>query len=131
MRRLFLFATVLALLVMLTGRAGAESTSLDLYRWGNASSPKLDNVRPTDLATYKHDGQDWVEAKSGGISVFSTDTGEKNTWKLPKGTAYAAKLFIFNDHDNHWSIQPSVNMTLVEYQALLRELGARFVKVPR
>lgn len=123
----FLFAAI-----AVRSAARADGAPVDLFRWGNASSPKLDNVRPTDLGTFKHDGQDWVEGKSGGVSLFSSDAGRPNTWRLPKGTPVPAQLDVYDDgaeSRNHWLIRPAVNMPMAEFQSLLRAFAARFTKV--
>ena len=45
-------------------------TPIDLYRSGNANSPRMDNVRSQDVATYEDNGQAWVMVTlTGGISV--------------------------------------------------------------
>ncbi len=37
-------------------------TPVDLYRRGNATSPRMDNVRPNkDIAIYENNGQIWVK----------------------------------------------------------------------
>ena len=123
---------LLGTLLFLRGKVHADTVPLDLFRWGNSSSPKLDNVRPTDLGTFKRNGEDWVEARSGGVSLFSTDAGRPNTWKLPKNTAVPVKLDIYDDganSANHWLIRPAVDMKMTEYVELLRQFSARLTKV--
>ena len=53
-------------------------TPVDLYRRGNANSPRMDNVRLNkDIATYEREGKTWVQEtvpegfEPGGISTFS------------------------------------------------------------
>jgi hypothetical protein len=53
-------------------------TPVDLYRRGNANSPRMDNVRLNkDIAIYERDGKIWVKEtvaegfEPGGISTFS------------------------------------------------------------
>ena len=37
-------------------------TAVDLYRRGNATSPRMDHVRPNkDIAIYENNGQIWVK----------------------------------------------------------------------
>jgi hypothetical protein len=37
---------------------------------GNATSPRMDRVRPKDINLYDKDGVLWVVSNSGGISTF-------------------------------------------------------------
>jgi hypothetical protein len=34
-----------------------NQTSIDLYRMGNATSPKMDNVRPQDVESYQNNDE--------------------------------------------------------------------------
>ena len=130
MRRLSRFTAVLALLIALTGHAHADSTSVDLYRWGHATSPQLANIRPYELGTFQRNGQMWVEHDSGGISMYSTQTpGKKNVWRLPRGSSHSSRLRIVNDKGDHWLIEPAVDMPLEEFKSLLRSLEQGFQKV--
>ncbi|MEH1807273.1 hypothetical protein [Nostoc sp.] len=44
-------------------------TSIDLYRMGNATSSRIDNIRSKDIQTYEEDSDIWVVEGSGGIST--------------------------------------------------------------
>lgn len=47
-------------------------TTTDLYRRGNAASPRLDHVRVgKDILTFERDGVVSVTAHSGGVSTFA------------------------------------------------------------
>ena len=105
-------------------------TPIDLYRSGNANSPRMDNVRSQDVATYEDNGQVWVIVTlTGGISTFSTQISGKNFWKLNQGTDIPPELILVNDHDNHWLWKPSETMLLEKYKAALRLIGTYFYKV--
>jgi len=107
-------------------------TPIDLYRSGNANSPRMDNVRPTkDVATYTDgNGQVWVDAAlGGGISTFATPRVGKNCWKLDRGADIPPGLKLVNDHDDHWLWKPSETMLLDNYKAALQLIGASFYKV--
>ena len=43
----------------------------DLYRLGNASSPRLDNVRDRDVETYDRNGIMMVRSNGKGISLLN------------------------------------------------------------
>ena len=128
-RRNFLRSILVSLLVLAPISTWADSSRVDLFRFGNASSPRLDNVRTTDLSTTQRNGVLWVIRDSGGISMFDGPKGQtKNVWKLPRGTQIPAKLHLVNDRDDHWSLMPAVDLTMEEYQAALRNFGSSFVK---
>lgn len=120
-----------AVLSAMASPALADSTKVELYRWGNASSPKLDNIRPDELGTFQRGGQTWVEHDSGGISTYSSNRpGQKNVWRLPRGSSFPSRLHIVNDAGEHWLIEPAADMPMDEYLSLLRELQKRFEKLP-
>ncbi|MCC5598409.1 hypothetical protein LC653_22605 [Nostoc sp. CHAB 5784] len=39
-----------------------RKTPIDLYRMGNATSSRIDNIRLQDIETYEEDGDMWVIA---------------------------------------------------------------------
>ncbi|MFB2917093.1 MULTISPECIES: hypothetical protein [Aerosakkonema] len=108
-------------------------TLIDLYRQGNASSPKMDNVRPKDVTSYEDNGQVWVtptlEGSPGGISTFATLGAGKNWWKLEAGTDIPPELRLVNDYNDHWVWEPSDTMPIDLYKAALHLIGASFYKV--
>ena len=107
-----------------------RTTTADLFRAGNASGPRLGHVRVgKDISTYSQAGIDWVVARSGGVSTFSRQGNGRNWWLFPAGSAYPDELIVVNDHGNHFSWEPSVDMPLSAYIALLESVGANFHKV--
>ena len=120
---------ICALSAIFISIATADSSRVDLYRFGNASSPKMDNVRSTDLDTFQHNGVLWVVHETGGVSTFDNPKGQtKNVWRLPKGSSIPNRLKLVNDRDDHWTWMPAVDMPMTEFQEILREVGTRFVK---
>jgi hypothetical protein len=115
------------------GKTG--KTPIALYRQGNANSPRMDKVRPNkNIATYEKNGEVWVmltlaDGKSpGGVSTFAIPGSGKNWWRLDSGVDIPSQLQLVNDRNQHWLWQPSQTMTLDDYQAALREVGAFFTK---
>ena len=50
----------------------ADFILLDLYRFGNASSPRLDGIRPfKDVMVMKQNGIEMVVANGNGVSLSS------------------------------------------------------------
>lgn len=107
-----------------TAPAFAGTTKVTLYRLGNASAPRMDNVRADkDAEIFQKDGKDWVRAKkSKGMSTSAVASSEKNEWKLPKGATYSDDLALVNDTGNHWQFEPAKDMPLETYKKLLLEV---------
>lgn len=113
----------------------ADFILLDLYRFGNASSPKLDGVRAfKDVMVMKNNGIEMVIANGNGISLSSTfDPKKRNTWKLPKKTVIPTGLRLIKDlrpgRGDHFMIAPTSSMPFTKYIGLLQELAVSCKKV--
>lgn len=114
---------------------GADFILLDLYRFGNSSSPKLDSARPLkDIMVIKQHDIEVIIANGNGVSLSSTfDPAKKNTWKLTRGTSIPAGLILVRDlrsgRGDHFLIAPNMNMPLAKYIGLLQELAMQCIKV--
>lgn len=119
-----------------------NKTPVALYRQGNASLPRMDNVRPNkDITVYEQQGELWVMltleagrlsggiSRSEGISTFDSPGSGKNWYKLDLGTDIPPELELVNDRDGHWLFQPSRPMTLEKYKEALRLIGTLFHKL--
>lgn len=105
-------------------------TKTNLYRLGNATSPRLNNVRVgIDILTYENNGVAWVRANSGGVSTFSQASGNKNEWRLNSGYPYSFNLNVVNDHGNHYNWQPNQDMPLTDFITLLTAVNPAFTKI--
>lgn len=111
-------------------------TPVNLYRRGNANSPRMDNVRiDKDIATYKRDGTLWVKEtvpfglEPGGISTFSVQGRGKNWWKIDAGIEIPQDLELIHDRNNHWLWKPSQTMPIEKYKKALQAIGQSFYKV--
>jgi len=100
-----------------------KNTPVDLFRRGNASSPRMDNVRiDKDIAVFEENNIIWVketvgkDMKSGGISTFSQKGTGKNCWKIDAGTKIPQDLELVNDRGNHWLWKPVQMMPLHQYK---------------
>lgn len=108
---------------------------LDLYRFGNSSSPKLDGVRAfKDVMVMKNNGIEMVVANGNGVSLSSPfDSKKRNTWKLSKNTPIPTGLRLVKDlrlgRGDHFMIAPISNMPFTKYIGLLQELAVSCKKV--
>lgn len=110
----------------------AGTLSTDLYRLGNASSPKMDNARPSkDVETFQKNNITWVKGKRKGVSTTSEPypTTQRNVWKIAKGKSYPNDLYVYNDTGNHWSWAPAKDMPYSTYVDLLKQTNSLFIKV--
>jgi hypothetical protein len=111
-------------------------TPIDLFRSGNASSARLDQVRvegfSADVDTNTDPSGDvWVIANGKGAST-SDDAGPDwrgRPWKRAKGHTYSALLRVWNDDPGHWVWQPAHDMLLTDYVDALRLSNLHFVRL--
>ena len=105
-------------------------TTTDLYRRGNASSPRLDHVRiGKDILAFERDGMVWVTAYSGGVSTFARPGFGLHWWRIPRGCSYPDALLVRNDHGDHYVWEPHVDMPLTAYVTHLATVHALCIKV--
>ncbi len=111
-------------------------TPIPLYRQGNATSPRMDNVRSDkDIATFEEEGIIWVMTTladgilPGGISTFASLGRGKNWWKLDSGIDIPPELQLVNDRENHWLWQPNKTMPIDEYKVALKQVGELLYKI--
>lgn len=118
-------------LSMITSFSMAGVVPVDLYRGGNSTSARMDNVRVTDVQIFHQGNRDWVVGGEGGISTFSTPpSNTKNWWVIRAGTEYDDNHFkLINDRGNHWSWAPADTMRLQHYKNYLSSLNNKFTKL--
>lgn len=120
-----------------------DKSPRDLYRIGNASTPRMDHVRTSpprseeeshEVKVYPgKDGQLWVDHKSGGLSLFDAPSDKPGLkwWKLPVDTPILAGLVLTEDLHHqattdkrkHYTLRPAYDMSLKTYVALLIAMG--------
>ncbi|KAI0767330.1 hypothetical protein C8Q74DRAFT_1279705 [Fomes fomentarius] len=104
----------------------------DLYRSGNAASPRFDNVRVGKDIQVDSAGN--VHPNTGGISTFATKDStwaDNKTWVLRRTTQLVSGLQARNDTRNHWSIEPSSVMKVETYTSHLTQLNSAAVRYDR
>ncbi len=107
----------------------------DLFRLGNATSPRLTHIRrPKDIDTIEVNGITVVIANGKGISLSTKGRLDKTpmsgwVWKIVRGTQMPIGLKLLNDRLGHYSICPISNMALDEFIGLLSKLAMKCHKV--
>jgi hypothetical protein len=105
----------------------------DLYRLGNRTGPRMNNVRDKEYEAIKDPVDNtYVLQGKGGISTFSTPPTEKKalrlTWRYPSTAPSPNNITVRNDHGNHYSWEPAERMTLVLYQQALKATHGTFIR---
>ena len=107
----------------------------DLFRFGNATSPRLTHIRrPRDVDTIEINGITVVVANGKGLSLATQDRLDKTpingwVWKIAKGAHMPFGLKLVNDRPGHYSVCPQSNMPLDEFIGLLSKLAIKCQKV--
>lgn len=106
----------------------------DVFRLGNAGSPRLSNIRPHDVDLTKVNDIVVVIANNAGVSVFNEQgLAERDmsgwVWQFNVATPIPQGLKLVHDRPGHYSIAPTVNMPLDKYKGLLEELGVKAFRV--
>lgn len=106
---------------------------LDLFRVGNSTHPRWNNVRLDEVETYEVNGVLMVRANNLGVSVYTEDRVKKSglsgwAWRIKRGAVLPPTLKIWSDEDGHGLICPTVDMPLSKYVSLLEELVVHSVK---
>ena len=100
----------------------------DLYRLGNSTSPKLNNVRHQDVDTYENNGILMIHANRKGVSLFNLrelrrrESGMAGwVWKIPQGTLLPFGLAVHPDRASpgHFFLCPVSVMTMDRYLSSL------------
>jgi RHS repeat-associated protein len=104
-------------------------TTKDLYRGGNASGPRIDNLRPpASDGTLRELDPDGNVQPGMGPSTFEEPLGRGKWWQLPAGTEIPEGIQIINDNGTHWVISPTETMMGSEFASILLEIkGWRLV----
>lgn len=109
----------------------------EVYRIGNAASPRMSAFRVGEINIYELKGVKMVIANGKGISVFTLrglkDEGLTGlAWKFTKNIAVEVGLkLVDDDKPEHYVLAPVRNMPLDEYKGLLEKMGLKCVKYLR
>ncbi len=113
----------------------------DLFRHGSTTNPQMHKPRTMpprkadqvhDLKIYMKNNIEWVDSKSGGISLFNKPNmkfGNK-WWRLPKGSNIPSLLRVSRDNglnkitgQIHYTIRPVHDMPLITFVHYLKEFS--------
>jgi hypothetical protein len=104
----------------------------DLYRSGNSTSPRIDNVRLTGENPDVQIVNDLVKPNSGGMSTFD-DPDKAGSgpymWKYPSDAPDPQGINIVNDEPNHWSWQSAGSVTLDQYKQNLTSVNDYWLRL--
>jgi len=93
-------------------------------------------TRDPDIVTYKKNGEQWIDSKSGGVSLFDRLGVPNKKWlyyRLGIGGNIPHGLYIIKDrfnkrHDSfHYSIKAGWDMPLIRFLMLLDELAVNLI----
>jgi hypothetical protein len=107
-----------------------------LYRLGNASSPLLTRMRPSDIDITEIDGIKTVIANKKGVSLYNKQGLELIpltgwVWEIKAHTNLPSGLRLFKDDEppGHYTLSPIRNMPVDEFSNLLDQVAIHCRKV--
>lgn len=118
------------------GQKQEESGQPILYPILNPFSLSNGKKRDPDIRTYKKNGAQWIDSKSGGVPLFDKLGVPNKKWlyyRLNIGTNMPKGLFITKDGLNrkhksyHYSIKLAWDMPLKKFLMLLDKLSVNFI----
>ena len=115
-------------------------TPIELWRLGVKASPRLDKLRVpprppgkvVDVQTYAKNGQIWVKAGTGGVSLFDGKNPRLDGlywWRIPSGSPIPMELKITKNHKDrltgltHFRIEPIFDLPLDHFICLLTQFA--------
>ena len=118
------------------GEAYIDFTPIELWRLGTKSSARLHNLRvpprppgaTVDIQTYAKNGQVWVKAGTGGISLFDGKNPRldgPHWWRIPANSPIPMELKVTRNHKDrltgltHFRIEPIFDLPLDHFIFLL------------
>lgn len=107
----------------------------DLFRLGNASSPRLDHIRETDVDFFVRNGITFVKANGKGLSLLTEERARRRVgswlWKLPARVQLPHGLLFNHDQPTHYALCPALDINLDEYKSLLGKLAVTCERIAR
>jgi hypothetical protein len=113
------------------------TTTVPLYRNGNSSSARLDNLRNDDVEIYTDPAHMEIclrASNTTGVSCYGNATAlagfRGKTWQLPMNSVYDdTRLLLWQDDpdSDHWSWTPARDMPGSEFIGALRDVNILFM----
>jgi hypothetical protein len=106
----------------------------DVFRLGNADSPRLTHIRSQDVNTISINGITVVIANGKGVSLFDKEGINESPmsgwiWKIDASTQLPIGLLLVKDKPHHYCISPTQNMPVDKFKGLLEEFALRAERV--
>jgi hypothetical protein len=107
-----------------------------VFRVGNANSPRMHMVRPSEVDVTEINGVKVIIANGRGVSLYTLDELNRTTltgwvWKFRPNTSIPQGLRLVNDKPGHFCVAPMSNMPVDLYKGLLEQMGMKAEKVWR
>ena len=108
----------------------------DVFRFGNASGPRLTHIRERDIRTFASAGRIWVRAGREGISLLTwkriiDSPRDDHVYRIAQGTILPTGLHLIDDGGGHYLLAPQHDMPLDSFRELLERLSPECVLVGR
>ncbi len=106
----------------------------EVFRVGNAATPRLHVVRPSEVDITEMNGVKIIIANGRGVSLYTKEELENTPltgwiWKFMAHTLIPQGLKLVNDKPGHYCVAPTQNIPVDLYKGLLEQMGLRAQKV--
>jgi hypothetical protein len=100
----------------------------DVFRVGNANSPRMNFPRASEVDLTEINGVKIVIANGRGVSLYTKEELEATTltgwiWKFRANTPIPFELKLVNDKQGHYCVAPTMNMPVDLYKGFLEKMG--------
>ena len=105
----------------------------EVFRAGNATTPRLHMVRPSEVDITEINGVKIIIANGRGVSLYTKNELQNTTltgwvWKFMAHTHVPQGLKLVNDKPGHYCVAPIQNMPVYLYKGLLEQMGMKAQK---
>lgn len=106
----------------------------DVFRVGNASTPRLHMVKANEVDITHINGVQVLIANGRGLSLYTKEELQATTltgwiWKFAANTQIPHGLRLVNDKPGHYCVAPTQNMPVDLYKGLLEQMGLKAQKI--
>ncbi len=110
-------------------------TQEDLYRFGNATSSRINRIRVGEINTTEQNGITMIVANDKGVSLFNEEGMRRSpltgwVWEIKSRTAIPQGLrLVQKGSKGHHMLVPVKTMPLSQYISLLEQMAIHCQKV--